>query len=133
MAVMYSGDCDGSGRSMTGDTNAAMPDPALYWSAAAPVASFSHPVDLARFEAHVPKDARILDVGCGWGRTLAELGDAGWTRLTGVDVAPGMIERGRELHPGLDLHVGEASDLPFERGSFDAVVLFAVLTTIPSD
>ena len=110
-----------------------MNDPATYWSAVADTAAFAHPVDRDRFEQHVPKDARVLDVGCGFGRTLAELRDLGWTRLTGVDIAPGMIDRGRSLHPDLDLVVAEAAHLPFERAAFDAVLLFAVLTTIPGD
>lgn len=110
-----------------------MDDPAAYWSAVAATASFAHPVDRDRFAQHLPKDACILDVGCGFGRTLAELRDLGWTRLTGVDVAPGMVGHGRTLHPDLDLRVGDARRLPFEARSFDAVLLFAVLTTIPAD
>lgn len=31
------------------------------------------------------RDARILDVGCGWGELLMELRSAGFTRLNGID------------------------------------------------
>ncbi|KAF7281300.1 hypothetical protein GWI33_004882 [Rhynchophorus ferrugineus] len=34
---------------------------------------------------HIPKTARIIDVGCGNGHTLIELANEGYTNLVGVD------------------------------------------------
>ncbi|MCE9638009.1 MAG: class I SAM-dependent methyltransferase [Planctomycetes bacterium] len=114
-------------------TDADEPDAADYWSRAAGRRSFAHPLDVARFERLVPKTARVLDVGCGWGRTVAELADTGWKGAVGVDVAPGMIEEGRRLRPDIDLRIGDGRTLPFADASFGAATLFAVLTTIPHD
>ncbi len=41
-----------------------------YWNRVGPTKPFSHPLDLERFGALVPPDRRILDVGCGYGRSL---------------------------------------------------------------
>lgn len=102
-----------------------------YWDDHAESYSFAHPIELD-WLAELPKGARILDYGCGYGRATAALAAAGW-RTVGVDFAEGMIARGRREHPGLDLrHVG---GLPLAEpdGAFDAAILFAVLTCIPAD
>lgn len=101
-----------------------------YWDANAAAQSFSHPLDLA-WLAELPKQARILDYGCGYGRTLAELAAAGWTNAVGVDFAAAMIERGRRTHPDLDLRHMTALPLAEPDGAFDTAILFAVLTTVP--
>ncbi len=43
-----------------------------------------------------------------------------------------MIARGRAAHPDLDSRHVEPGPLPFDDASFDAALLFAVLTSIPS-
>jgi SAM-dependent methyltransferase len=103
-----------------------------YWDATAATLSFTHPLDFA-WLAELPRDARILDHGCGYGRTLAELAAAGWTNTVGVDFAAAMIERGRREHPRLDLRLVDARPLDEPDGAFDAAILFAVLTCIPGD
>ena len=103
-----------------------------YWDATAATLSFTHPLDFA-WLAELPRDARILDHGCGYGRTLAELAAAGWTNAVGVDFSAAMIERGRAAGPALDLRHIAGLPLAEPDGGFDAVILFAVLTTIPGD
>ncbi len=104
-----------------------------YWNEKSGTASFTHPFDLAAFGALVPRDARVLDLGCGYGRTVKELGDAGFVRVRGLDVSPDMVARGRREFPGLDLGVWDPGPLPLADGTADAVILFAVLTCIPDD
>jgi SAM-dependent methyltransferase len=103
-----------------------------YWDEKAGQVAFTHPLNLD-WLAELPKRARILDYGCGYGRTLAELGDAGWRNGVGVDFSSGMIERGRREHPDLHLHTIDSTRLDEPDGAFDAALLFAVLTTIPDD
>ena len=57
-------------------------------------------------DAMVPRGARILDVGCGQGRTGAYLHSRGH-RVTGVDLDPLLIERARELCPGASWEVAD--------------------------
>ena len=72
-----------------------------------------------------------MDYGCGYGRTLAELSQAGFSNLVGIDFSEAMLERARAAVPHPKLVRNDGHNLPFKDGSFDAVLLFAVLTCIP--
>lgn len=102
----------------------------IYWDKASAQKEFTTPFQTAEFERYVSKDASILDVGCGYGRTLDELYHAGYHRLIGIDFSKGMIERGRKQFPYLDLRIIENSAIELPDQSIDAVILFAVLTCI---
>ena len=102
-----------------------------YWDTHAEAHVFSHPLELD-WLAELPKHARILDYGCGYGRATAALAAAGW-RAVGVDFAAGMIARGRRENSGLDLRHIEGLPLAEPDGAFDAAILFAVLTCISAD
>ncbi|MBN1418666.1 MAG: class I SAM-dependent methyltransferase [Planctomycetes bacterium] len=104
-----------------------------YWDRVAEQKRFTHPIDAERFAALVPTTARILDHGCGYGRTCSELAAMGYRHVIGIDISLAMIGRGRRLHPDLDLRHVPVGTLPFPADSFDAVLLFAVLTCIPAD
>jgi SAM-dependent methyltransferase len=104
-----------------------------YWDSVAPAKTFRHPVPIVRLREILPAGARILDYGCGYGRAVAELGAGGFTQVTGVDISPGMIARGKALDGDLDLRLFDGGPLPFEGSSFDCCLLMAVLTCIPTD
>lgn len=75
---------------------------------------------------------RILDVGCGTGSLLTELATAGATSLSGVDLAPKILEVAREKLSAAgakaDLHAVDAEDaLPWDSNSFDATTLTGAL------
>lgn len=74
--------------------------------------------------AELPEGARLLDVGCGTGRLLEQLVNRfPPLQLTGLDLAPGMLERARERLPdSVQLLQGDAEQLPFSDGSFDLVL-----------
>jgi ubiquinone/menaquinone biosynthesis C-methylase UbiE len=101
-----------------------------YWDSVSEEKNFPLPLQMKAFEKHVSREMAILDVGCGYGRTLNKLHDVGFENLFGVDFSQGMIDRGRRLHPYLDLRKNDGSTLPFEDGTFHAVILIAVLTCI---
>ncbi len=83
------------------------------------------------FSEHVGKNDRILDFGCGYGRTLHELDRAGFTDLTGIDFSSTLIERGKKAYPTLNLTAYPGGPLPYEDGSFDAIVVLGVFTCMP--
>ncbi len=82
--------------------------------------------------------AHTLEIGVGTGRIALPLLERG-IDLTGVDLAPRMVERlrakyddARASQPGapwgrLDITLGDVTALPFADGSFDAVVAVHVL------
>ena len=107
-----------------------------YWDSVAEEKTFTHALKTNAFSRHVHRQARILDYGCGYGRTCDELVRLGYADVTGVDPSARMIRRGQRLFPHVNLHhlgLSEGGALPFEDSVFDAVVLFAVLTCIPAE
>jgi ubiquinone/menaquinone biosynthesis C-methylase UbiE len=72
---------------------------------------------------------RVLEVGCATGALTTYLADSGY-RVTGLDRSGDMIRRAREDHPHLDLHIGDATMLPNEDDSFDAVVAASVINVV---
>lgn len=64
---------------------------------------------------------RVLDLGCGTGRTTRHLHDCGFD-VVGVDASEPMVERGRALFGDLDIRLGDATDLGFDADTFDYVL-----------
>lgn len=65
---------------------------------------------------------RVLDVAAGTGGSTAALAETG-AHVIACDLSEGMIEVGRQRHPELEFVQGDATDLPFEDASFDAVTI----------
>lgn len=101
-----------------------------YWNSVSEKKQFTTPFHADRFSKYVNPNAKVLDVGCGYGRTLDELYHIGYRNLTGLDFSKGMIDRGREQFPYLDLRVKDTDKIDMPDESVDAVILFAVLTCI---
>lgn len=110
-----------------------MEDQRAYWDRVAGQKTFTHPLNRDWLDTFVLRTARVLDYGCGYGRSLAELASMGYSDVVGMDPSPAMIERGRRTFPGLDLRVVEVLPTAEADASFDAVLLLAVLTCIPGD
>ncbi|HKB66376.1 MAG TPA: class I SAM-dependent methyltransferase [Pyrinomonadaceae bacterium] len=104
----------------------------LYWDRVAHEKRFSHPLRLDWLEKYSDKQARILDYGCGYGRTLAELSRAGFSNLVGADFSQRMLARAQVEIPGASFVRNDGRGLPFANDNLDAVLLFAVLTCIPN-
>ena len=101
-----------------------------YWNSVSEKKEFTSPIQLESFEKYIKKDSCILDVGCGYGRTLDELYRNGYQNLFGIDFSSGMIARGKRQFPYLDLRIKEDDKIALPDASVDAVILFAVLTCI---
>lgn len=101
-----------------------------YWNDVAHKKEFTTPFHFKEFAKYVRKDARILDVGCGYGRTLEQLYQNGYKNLIGIDFSEKMIQRGKKQYPYLDLRVKLQDNIELKSESCDAVILFAVLTCI---
>ena len=71
--------------------------------------------------AGVGRGTRVLDLGTGPG-TMAAVAARRGARPVGVDLAKGMVEVARRLHPELEFVQGDAEALPFPGDGFDAAV-----------
>ncbi|WP_151771125.1 class I SAM-dependent methyltransferase [Streptomyces abyssomicinicus] len=118
---------------------------AAYWNAAA--SAFDEEPDHGLREAGTraawdrllrrwapPPPADVLDLGCGTGSLAALLAGAGH-RVTGVDLAPAMVEAARAKLdaaglPGRFL-LGDAAAPPVGRERFDMVVVRHLMWTLP--
>src|SRR5215216_3151844 len=70
---------------------------------------------------------RVLDLGCGAGRFVAALRQAG-ADAVGVELAEAALERARRNAPGADLRLLEPDgSIPLEHGSVDLVWCSEVL------
>ena len=78
-----------------------------YWDSVSEKKEFTTPFQAEAFTRYVEKDALVADIGCGYGRTLNELYEQGYTRLLGFDFSSEMIKRGQRQFPELDLRVKE--------------------------
>jgi len=73
----------------------------------------------------LPRGARLLDVGCGAGQ-LALIAARAGLNVTGSDICPNWIEkaqtRAAQERLSVTFEEGDAEDLPYLDGEFDAVV-----------
>lgn len=72
------------------------------------------------FEKMLPKDAKILDAGCGVGQDTEHFSQDGFD-VTGVDLSTGLIEEAKKLYPSGKFLVGDLRRLTFRENDFDAV------------
>jgi SAM-dependent methyltransferase len=78
----------------------------------------------------LPPDARVLDAGCGSGRTLQDLRAYG--EVSGIELSELAVSRARERELG-EVHVGRVEELPWEDRVFDLVTCLDVLEHTPDD
>jgi 2-polyprenyl-3-methyl-5-hydroxy-6-metoxy-1,4-benzoquinol methylase len=88
---------------------------------------------------HAGRDARVLEVGCGVGRHLAPLAEAGFSELAGVDVNADALDVLREKYPELaavgEFHADTIEEYvqEVETDAFDAVFSVETLQHIHPD
>ena len=96
---------------------------------------YGHDEWLGNIEAialeHGLSGRRLLDVGCGTGKSFLPMVARGY-EVTACDISPGMVKRAREAS-GADVFVADARELP-EVGEFDiAMALDDALNYVLSD
>lgn len=79
------------------------------------------------------QDKRILEIGCGQGQWLNQLVKWGACpeNVTGIEVLQDRVSQARQLcPPGVQVHCGNATRLPFDNARFDLVVQLTVFSSI---
>jgi molybdopterin-guanine dinucleotide biosynthesis protein A/SAM-dependent methyltransferase len=78
--------------------------------------------------AGVTAESSVLDVGAGTGAGTAHLVElVGAERVAAVDPSEPFVDALRERVPGADVRVASAESLPFDDGTFDAVLAQLVI------
>jgi SAM-dependent methyltransferase len=71
-----------------------------------------------------PEGGKLLEVAIGTGYPVADaLAKAGY-EIHGIDISPALVEKCRELNPAINAKVGDAENLDYADGEFDAVYCF---------
>jgi SAM-dependent methyltransferase len=78
----------------------------------------------------LPDGARVLDAGCGSGRTLVDLERYG--DVFGIELDPDAAELARDRGVG-DVRVGRLEELPYDSGMFDLITCLDVIEHTPDD
>ena len=95
---------------------------------------------LSKFELGLggpfPRDVRIMEIGCGTGYAMLNLGLAGvLEEAWGCDISQGMLDvcsdNAKSLGIKTHLQQADAESLPYEDESFDLVIGHAVLHHLP--
>lgn len=85
------------------------------------------------FIGQLPKDIRILEVGCNVGMQLMLLQKMGYRNLYGIELQQYAVEKAKSLSKGINIIQGSGFDLPFKDNYFDLVVTNGVLIHISPD
>lgn len=91
---------------------------------------YRRPPLLRRLLALLPKQARLLDLGCGAGQDARYLGQQGY-RVIGLDRTGALLSFARRRFTVLPLIQADMRRLPLHRGSVDAIWAAASLIHLP--
>jgi pseudaminic acid biosynthesis-associated methylase len=80
-----------------------------------------------RFLENLPKDARILEVGCNIGNQLILLQEMGYSNLFGIEIQEYALKLAQSRARNITLKPGSAFNIPFSDGYFDLVFTSRVL------
>jgi len=75
--------------------------------------------DLSMFK--IPLNARMLDVGCGFGDRIRLLRSLGYERISGIDIDEYSVKKAGECEP--DIVLGSITDTGLGDAAFDAVLV----------
>jgi len=74
----------------------------------------------AIYQNIIPKNSRVLELGCGSGNLLNSLAPS---YGLGVDFSTNAIERARTLHPHLIFQLGDVHDFQLKNDTFDYIII----------
>lgn len=96
--------------------------------------NFTTPIPSIKELGEFDKASTILDVGCGYGRTLEMLAHEGFVNLYGIDISPCFIKLAQKKCPKAFLHIGDCKNLnTYFDIEFDIVLVMGVLEYILTD
>jgi SAM-dependent methyltransferase len=85
---------------------------------------------LDRFADSVRGAGLVCDLGCGPGQVARYLHERG-VAMCGVDLSPGMIERARQLNPGIEFRQGDMKALDVPAAAWAGIAAFYAIVNLP--
>jgi SAM-dependent methyltransferase len=85
---------------------------------------------LDRFADRVRGSGLVCDLGCGPGQVARYLHERG-VAVCGVDLSAGMVERARQLNPGIEFHQGDMRSLDVPAGAWAGIAAFYAIVNVP--
>ncbi|MCP3683454.1 MAG: methyltransferase domain-containing protein [bacterium] len=86
------------------------------------------PTETLEFMSNIPKNGKILDIGCGFGRDCKVFSENGFS-VVGVDLSENMIDAAKGLN-GVKFTVMDLRNLKFQKNYFNGAWANAVLLHI---
>jgi ubiquinone/menaquinone biosynthesis C-methylase UbiE len=77
-----------------------------------------------QIESFLPKESRILELGCGTGIATQELWSRGYHNILSTDVDKRMVQKAQASCPEIVFQLADAHQLHFENQTFDTVCAF---------
>jgi SAM-dependent methyltransferase len=87
---------------------------------------------LDRFASSIQGRGPVCDIGCGPGHVARYLHER-QVNVFGIDISAGMVERARELNPGIEFRQGDMLALDIEDEAWGGAVAFYSIINIPRD
>ena len=78
-------------------------------------------IHLDIFKKEIPPKSKVLDIGCGYGRSSVLFSD-----YTGVDISPDFIVFTKEAYPNKKFLIADLNKLPFKDKEFDVGFMISV-------
>lgn len=91
---------------------------------------------VSTLKRHARKSHSILEIGCGTGRNLVALKQAGFKKLCGIEISPKTVAVGRQAFPeyeDIQVIIGAAEKVIDEVGDFDVIYTSGLLMHIPPE
>ena len=85
---------------------------------------------LDRFAQRLVGKGRVCDLGCGPGQIARYLHQRGVDSF-GIDLSPGMVEKARQLNPGIEFQQGDMRALRLEDDALVGIAAFYSIIHIP--
>ncbi len=86
---------------------------------------------IRRYRRYLPEHGRVLDVGCGDGSLLREIGRQGPWELFGLDFNPEAFASAEDGGAPIHYFAGPIEDASYQRNSFDLIVMHHLLEHVP--
>ena len=93
---------------------------------------FTTPLPDKNFLSCISKETSVLDIGCGYGRTLTYLSKLNFKQLTGFDISSSYIKKAKNDCPNANIFIANFKDFELKQ-SYDLILLMGIIEYLITD